>query len=1685
MEVKGDGGEGGGDGDENTLSSSPLTIPKSSSFSPKVARPKLPACAGSRSPSRSKTDPGREEIKAILEDIKNLKKIDFKTFIRPRNVAGQPQQQHVQHPGGYSTLPYRSQSTTTSPSHSPRIGSPTVDDPRLTRDRSRSLKMLTDRLKSKSGKLLSEHALQRGQGDSAEFIREGSVPTEFMRVSHGPSPERLSVERLDEEEEEAAESPEPQKTADRKTSANTMMRLSPQHSDDGSLDSKEAYPHSRHDTPDPHPGSQHPHSDRERTPDSDAQLGAREKSPLSDDGLKTPDDETGDQPKMVRDRLPEDEGVSEICDTPRPIISAHTYHPTIGRNKKFLKLVATAPCPQRRTGITTLATLGRVQAMYGKPTGEEGAGAGPVGAAEETSARPRYQRRSEAGPPTSQKATTRFTTHPPHKKGSIREEGSVDSNGFSALKNSSGDSDEEGKQQSQTSLADSQLTSEGADALTYQDVVDSVVGGPASESSDSDKAERKNGKAGKQKSRSDPNGDRSRESLDFAPHLDASQSHSAPMLNKDEEDDSVIEDDYRATRSDNALSPPPHGLAEESGGERTSEDEDNLDMEGSAESGDVLALPATSVAFCSGPPTPVSHSPTSTLERPSSHAQVTLLTVPSSASGLRKPISRSASSASVLQSRKHLTAGGRGLEGPRKYSITADESMTPSRSATHLVPDFTPLADCNAATSMPVVWKDRLSSSDSPEREPGFIKDKRYHIVEELYRNEREYVEALRVLKEKYMTPLKNSNNVEDAIVDNIFYMIPEILMHHSVYLDLLDKVWKNWDSKSSTVGNLILAIFSKQTILESYLSFVENYNTSGKVIENALTTKSSMQKFIEQCQRESGSKLSMKDLIVRPIQRIPRYELLIQRLLDNTPVDHPDYVLLQQACRAMHELAMKIGTVTDSQHEEDMQETLKKLELLLITDLVAPERAYIRHDMVQLLVGGNKKDQCCIWLFSDLIIISSMKRKSGPVTRKVSIILKTPGGQDFTENIKHKVWLKVGLDCLEIVKTHASTLSRKPTIDKEQVEDDLQTVNQITDLCTRLSASHQGLEEAVRELSTNLNKQLTEVTLRSIAFDSNKLELLVTTQEGVHHLEITFSSAEKRGSWESAFSDAKNKLSLLTDKRAPEFLQPLQITKTRAGMQFSCAAPIDGVNASGYRDVWVCNSDGYVGHMCLLSLQPEPIVTLNTPVPGCNARILCICAVPAFSGAFRRRSSQKGRTQRGIGDREQRPLIQVECPEQEEVEEEEKEKTPALERHRRVVARGGSRSRERSGKRDSEREEEEGNITEEGYQSDSDTSDDDDDDDAMPFMRNNDLYVSGLSDEEVHRPKVSELTQSLPDPITTSGSWLQDPLKSTMWLGTEDGCIHIFQCTDNIKTTKNKLKIQHGSPVYCIIYLDNKVFASLVNGDLIVYKRDSEGVWDTEHPYTRTIGSATAPITRMLAVAGKLWCGCQSTVHVINPLALNIERSFQVTSDPSRAVQCMVCSGQGVWVACQHSSKVSLFHATTYEFLMEVSVAQAVSHKLQSADDIIRQHKAACLRITALLVCKDLLWVGTSAGVILTIPIPKITSTTTNGALATPTVTGLVYGHTGHVRFLTAVELWSGLPTPKPESAASRETHISEGVIPDIHRRSSMAATTATMATRMLVISGGDGYEDFRNNSSNEAAGRDDSTNHLLLWQV
>lgn len=52
------------------------------------------------------------------------------------------------------------------------------------------------------------------------------------------------------------------------------------------------------------------------------------------------------------------------------------------------------------------------------------------------------------------------------------------------------------------------------------------------------------------------------------------------------------------------------------------------------------------------------------------------------------------------------------------------------------------------------------------------------------------------------------------------------------------------------------------------------------------------------------------------------------------------------------------------------------------------------------------------------------------------------------------------------------------------------------------------------------------------------------------------------------------------------------------------------------------------------------------------------------------------------------------------------------------------------------------------------------------------------------------------------------------------------------------------------------------------------------------------------------------------------------MSPDNNRAVHKIVSSGLGVWVTVQSSATVRLYHATTYENLLDVDVAPAV-HKM------------------------------------------------------------------------------------------------------------------------------------------------------------
>ena len=54
----------------------------------------------------------------------------------------------------------------------------------------------------------------------------------------------------------------------------------------------------------------------------------------------------------------------------------------------------------------------------------------------------------------------------------------------------------------------------------------------------------------------------------------------------------------------------------------------------------------------------------------------------------------------------------------------------------------------------------------------------------------------------------------------------------------------------------------------------------------------------------------------------MPRYRLLLERLIKHTDMDHADFPLLRRAEKEIHELALKINNVEKESNEQEVSQT-------------------------------------------------------------------------------------------------------------------------------------------------------------------------------------------------------------------------------------------------------------------------------------------------------------------------------------------------------------------------------------------------------------------------------------------------------------------------------------------------------------------------------------------------------------------------------------------------------------------------------------------------------------------------------------------------------------------------------------------------------------------------------------------
>ncbi|XP_054286494.1 rho guanine nucleotide exchange factor 10-like isoform X2 [Macrosteles quadrilineatus] len=356
----------------------------------------------------------------------------------------------------------------------------------------------------------------------------------------------------------------------------------------------------------------------------------------------------------------------------------------------------------------------------------------------------------------------------------------------------------------------------------------------------------------------------------------------------------------------------------------------------------------------------------------------------------------------------------------------------------------------------------------------------------------------------------------------------------------------------------------------------------------------------------------------------------------------------------------------------------------------------------------------------------------------------------------------------------------------------------------------------------------------------------------------------------------------------------------------------------------------------------------------------------------------------------------------------------------------------------------------------------------------------------------IAQTSQTLLKPITQFS--LQDIRVTAMeyvrgveavWIGTQCQQLLVYSVTDVDHPEQTHSVMLSGDVVVIKQHCDS-VFVALSTGRLLVFRRHQL----TAEPEEIVLG--TEPVSCLLPINLSMYAACGKTVTVLRAITGEIQKSFTIQHEHVGGnVNLMATSGVGLWLSLTHSSTICLYHTETFKHLQDINVASNVV-RLTGAQGPVA--------VTALMACKGLLWVGTDAGVSLTVPLPRLEGV--------PIISGRVsvsyHAHVGPTRLLLPLQdpptvvkrppskalacdiygLYGQLMYVKDYDGDDERLDMSHWSLSTSSEESGAPRHTTTTDRRehtLVTITGGRGYVNLQQPCCTTIT----NNAHILLWEM
>jgi len=248
-------------------------------------------------------------------------------------------------------------------------------------------------------------------------------------------------------------------------------------------------------------------------------------------------------------------------------------------------------------------------------------------------------------------------------------------------------------------------------------------------------------------------------------------------------------------------------------------------------------------------------------------------------------------------------------------------------------------------------------------------------VIQEIIQTEEDYLNDLHVIINHYLASLLTFKQMTKHQKDEVFGNIEEIIPIHQHLLSQLHEEMKVGGDHTPRIGAAFLDIAPQ---LKAYINYCNSQASSGESIELLVASDENLFHCLKSLNADPIARgVELCDYLIKPMQRLCKYPLLLRELLRETPSDDPDREQLQQALTIIQQ---NIGVVNDQKRQVDDLLALIDLQNQFVDRFLSLQakgrRLLATASFRKVSVDGSAPSKATLWLLTDMILIGRKKEK-------------------------------------------------------------------------------------------------------------------------------------------------------------------------------------------------------------------------------------------------------------------------------------------------------------------------------------------------------------------------------------------------------------------------------------------------------------------------------------------------------------------------------------------------------------------------------------------------------------------------------------------------------------------------------------------------------------------------------------